>query len=263
MMLPNMRKRHFSFLMWCGCVVCALLVVGVDAHAQNTGRDSTKDAPPAVEPAANEAVVPVPEDQSPTIETDAVAPAAAPPIEEPVTDEAAKQAVRLLSDADPQQRQRGAEMIARRASVEHRRLVTGYRLQERDARVRLALDWALYRIGKPDALFGVVNALSTDRRAQAIDYLARLEDSTTLVALLRSPKREIKTGVLEALGRAGDEQTVRALDAYVASPDLDIAAAAQLAVTQIETRLAERALSPAPPSRPRRTRQTSDNANPD
>lgn len=259
MKLRNMRARHFSFSTWCGFAVCALLAVSIEVPAQNTERDSTKDAPPAVEPAANEAVAPVPEDQSPTIEADA----AVPTIEEPVTDEAARQAVRLLSDADPQQRQRGAETIARRASVEHRRLVTGYRLQERDARVRLALDWALYRIGKPDALFGVVNALSTDRRAQAVDYLARLEDPATLVALLRSPKREIKTGVLEALGRAGDGQTVRALDSYVASPDLDIAAAAQLAVTQIETRLAERARTPAQPSRPRRTRQTSDNANPD
>lgn len=263
MMLPKVRARRFSCSTWCGFMICAMLVVSVDAHAQNTERDSTKDTTTAAEPVANQAVIPVPEDQSRTIEADAAAPADTPTIEEPVTDEAAKQAVRLLSDADPQRRQQGAETIARRASIEHRRLVTGYRLQERDARVRLALDWALYRIGKPDALFGVVNALSTDRRAQAVDYLARLEDPTTLVALLRSPKREIKTGVLEALGRAGDERTLRALEVYVASPDLSIASAAQLAITQIETRLAERALTPASPSRPRRTRQTIGNANPD
>lgn len=165
--------------------------------------------------------------------------------------DAGKSAVRLLRDADPQQRQRGAEALARLAASEHLPLVHGYRLQERDARVRLALDWALYRLGKPESLFGVVGALDTRHREQAIEYLARLDEPTTLIALLRSPKREVKTGVLEALGRNGDDRSVKAIEPLVASSDLSIAAAAQLALTQIEMRQEKKSAAPEAPMRPR------------
>lgn len=166
-------------------------------------------------------------------------------------DSEAKSAVRALGDRDPQRRQTGAETLARIADNRHRRLVQGYRLQERDARVRLALDWALYRLGKPESLFAVVRELETSHREQAIAYLSRLDDQTTLLALLKSPKRQIKTGVLEAIGHVGDGRAAGELQPLIASTDLSVAAAAQLAVTQIEARMSGRETVTEVPSRPR------------
>jgi len=166
-------------------------------------------------------------------------------------DDSGASAVRALGNRDPQRRQIAAETLARIANNRHRRLVQGYRLQERDARVRLALDWALYRLGKPESLFAVVRALDTTQREQAIEYLSRLDDPTTLVALLKSPKRLVKTGVLEAIGHVGDERTLRELEPLVASTDLEVAASAQLAVTEIEARMSGRNTAIETPSRPR------------
>jgi hypothetical protein len=166
-------------------------------------------------------------------------------------DDSGASAVRALGNRDPQRRQTAAETLARIADNRHRRLVQGYRLQERDARVRLALDWALYRLGKPEALFAVVRELETANREQAIEYLSRLDDQTTLLALLKSPKRQVKTGVLEAIGHVGDGRTARELQPLIASSDLAVAAAAQLAVTQIEARTSGKDMAIEIPTRPR------------
>ncbi|MCA1555436.1 MAG: hypothetical protein LC747_01980, partial [Acidobacteria bacterium] len=69
--------------------------------------------------------------------------------------------MRQLTDRDPLVRQRAAEGLARLADTGHRKLAEGYRLQEKHARVRLALDWALYRMGKREALYGVVRDLDS------------------------------------------------------------------------------------------------------
>ncbi len=172
-------------------------------------------------------------------------------------------AVKALSDRDPQRRQTAAETLARLATSEHRRLVQGYRLQERDARVRLALDWALYRLGKPEALFSVVNALEAPQhREQAISYLSRLDDPTTLVALLKSRKRAVKTGALEALSNVGDEAAAKQIEPLVSSTDIEVAAAAQLALTEIERRLGKQPPVDALPTRPRQVGKPAGTENP-
>ena len=83
------------------------------------------------------------------------------------TDEFAKQ----LGSTDPLLRQRSAEALARLAATKHRKLVEGYQLQEKNKEVRLALDWALYRMGRSEALYRVVADLDSGRQEQAIGYL--------------------------------------------------------------------------------------------
>src|SRR3569832_2116940 len=61
-----------------------------------------------------------------------------------------------LGSTDPLLRQRSAEALARLAATDQRKLVEGYQLQEKNKEVRLALDWALYRKGKAEALYTVV-----------------------------------------------------------------------------------------------------------
>src|SRR5437763_4533522 len=76
-------------------------------------------------------------------------------------------AVKQLSSRDASVRQHGAEELARLEATDQRRVIEGYRLQEKNERVRLALDWALYRFGKKESLFAVARALDSSRFAQA------------------------------------------------------------------------------------------------
>src|ERR1041384_4124045 len=77
-------------------------------------------------------------------------------------------------------RQRSAEALARLAATDQRKLVEGYRLQEKNKDVRLALDWALYRMGRSEALYRIVDELDSGRQGQAIDYLSGLESPDLL-----------------------------------------------------------------------------------
>src|SRR6476620_6863012 len=71
-----------------------------------------------------------------------------------------------LASKDPLVRQQAAESLARLAAVDQKKLLEGYRLPENDKRVRLALDWALFRVGKTDSLYLVITQLDSERHDQ-------------------------------------------------------------------------------------------------
>jgi hypothetical protein len=155
-----------------------------------------------------------------------------------------------LASRDALERQRAAEELARLASTGNRKLLEGYRLQEKNARVKLALDWALYRTGKTEALFAVVNALDSPRAAQAGSYLATLETPEPLYLFLERVNGNTQIKLLEALGKIGDAVTLERIKPHSASFDPKVAEAARLATREIEQRLGE---TPAdtPATRPR------------
>ena len=159
--------------------------------------------------------------------------------------------IRQLTERDPLIRQRAAEDLARVAAPAWRRLVEGYRLQEKNARVRLALDWALYRMGKTHALFAVVRDLDSNRWNQSEAYLAELETPRPLYALLPQVNGNTQIKLLEALARAGNADTLPVVEPYAASVDPKIADAARFAVREITRRLN----APPPPDAKKRTRQ--------
>jgi hypothetical protein len=149
-------------------------------------------------------------------------------------------AVRQLSDRDPLIRQRAAEVLAGFSAVEQQRLVEGYRLQEKNDRVRLALDWALYRMGKRDALYGVVKGLSSDgRRAQAVGYLSTLPGPRSLEPFFMHTDDKTLIGLLEVMAHVGDADTLEIVKPYMASLEPKVAEAAQFATREITTRLAQ------------------------
>jgi len=159
--------------------------------------------------------------------------------------------MRLLTNRDPLTRQRAAEDIARLAPPAQRKLVEGYRLQEKHARVRLALDWALYRMGKKPALFAVVRDLDSTRRNQSEAYLAELETPEPLYSLLPQVNGNTQVKLLEALARAGNADTLPIVEPYAASVDPRIADAARFATREITRRLN----APQQPDAKTRTRQ--------
>ena len=167
---------------------------------------------------------------------------------------------RRLSSRNPLQRREAAEELARAAAVEHLKLVEGYRVQESDARVKLALDWALYRLGRPQALFPVVDALDTSRAEQAVQYLSGLDGPTPLYVFLDRVNGKTQIRLLEVLARVGDSETLERLKPFYASLDPTISDAARFAEREITIRLEE--TPKADPKRPRQTGKKEDDDTP-
>ncbi len=156
-----------------------------------------------------------------------------------------------LASPDPGVRQRAAEELARRAAMDQRKLLEGYYLVEKDRKVRLALEWALYRVGKGDSLFRVVRELDTSRHDQAVRYLRQVDGPELLYPFLnrQSGAARVTVGLLEALAELGNVETLERIKPYRDSFVPGVAAAAELATDRIETRLAQ--ADPPVKSRPR------------
>ena len=90
-----------------------------------------------------------------------------------------------LGHYDPLVRKEAAEALARLAAVEQKKLVEGYHFQEKNKNVRLALGWALYRMGKSDMLFQIVRELDSGRHDQAVGYLSKVDTPALLHSYLK------------------------------------------------------------------------------
>ena len=146
-----------------------------------------------------------------------------------------------LSSLDANVRRRSAEALARLAATDQRKLVEGYHLQESNKEVRLALDWALYRMGRAEALYRVVRELDSGRQEQAIGYLTELDSPDLLYPFLerRNNQPRINAGLLKALARIGDVQSLDLIKPFRESTQPYVAEAAESAHDEIEKRLAE------------------------
>jgi len=149
-----------------------------------------------------------------------------------------------LGSSDPMVRQRSAEALARLAATDQRKLVEGYQLQEKNKEVRLALDWALYRMGRSEMLYHIVDELDSGRQEQSIGYLSELESPDVLYPFLKRTNNapRINAGILKALARIGDAQTLELVKPFRESHQPYVAEAAEIAHDEIEKRLGE----PAP-----------------
>lgn len=163
-----------------------------------------------------------------------------------------------LGSMDPLVRQRSAEALARLAATSQRKLVEGYQLQEKNKEVRLALDWALYRMGRAEALYRIVDELDSGRQHQAVGYLSELESPDLLYPFLKRSKNEprINAGLLNALARIGDAQTLELIKPFRESHQPYVAEAAEVAHDEIEKRLGEAA--PTTRARPRTVEKAAD-----
>jgi hypothetical protein len=157
-----------------------------------------------------------------------------------------------LGNADPLVRQKSAEALARLVAVDQRKLVEGYQLQEKNKDVKLALDWALYRMGHDDALFRIVKELDSGRQQQAIGYLSELESPDVLYPYFKksnNPPR-VTAGLFKVLARIGNAETLELIKPYREVTQPTVAEAAESACDEIEKRLGESATTPEK-SRPR------------
>lgn len=176
--------------------------------------------------------------------------------QDPETRQGNAATARQLSSRDPEVRRTAAEELARVAAVDQKKLLEGYHVQEKDRKVRLALDWALYRVGKADALYRVVQELDSSRYDQAVGYLTQLDSPNLIYPLLKAQDStpRITAGLLEALGYLGDNDSLEVIKPYRESVALGIAEAAETAFDRIEARLGQH--EPGKPSRPRTVSNT-------
>lgn len=158
---------------------------------------------------------------------------------------------RKLSSQNPLERREAAEELAHLAAAEHRRLVEGYFVQEKDARVRLAMAWALYRMGKNESLFALVRALDEKKLAeQSVAYLKQLEGPEPLYVFLDRVNGNTQIRLLEVLASIGDRATLERIKPFTESLDPLIADAAKFAEREIGLRLQEQPT--VEPKRPRK-----------
>ncbi|HEY0377161.1 MAG TPA: hypothetical protein VGC87_09405 [Pyrinomonadaceae bacterium] len=169
-------------------------------------------------------------------------------------------AAKQLGSGDAAVRQRAAEELAAIAATNQRRMLEGYRLQEKNARVRLALDWALYRVGKTSTLFEIVRALDSSRAAQARGYLSALETPEPLSLFLERANGVTQVELLRVLAKVGDAATLDRLKPYAESYDPKIAAAARDAAQEIELRLSQQPADTT--TRPRQVGNGEDDSSP-
>jgi hypothetical protein len=158
-------------------------------------------------------------------------------------------AVKKLISTDPLTRQRAAEELATLGAVEQKLLVEGYRLQEKDKRVKLALDWALYRMGVESKLYEVVKELGTSRRNQVTSYLVEYVKPNLLYPFLRADDKTL-IGLLGVFARIGDAETLTKIEPYTRVLNPEIVSSAKYAKSEITKRLAE-------PQQPKQTRPRS------
>lgn len=183
------------------------------------------------------------------LSTSALARAQDEPSKAPGADSSA--VARKLSSRSPYERRTAAEELARLAAVEHRKLAEGFRVQEKDSRVKLALDWALYRMGKNETLFHLVNALDEKKQAeQSVAYLKQLEGPEPLYVFLGRVNGNTQIRLLEVLAAVGDRATLEKIQPYTQSLDPLIADAAKFAEREITIRVEE-----TPAAEPRRERK--------
>ena len=164
-----------------------------------------------------------------------------------------------LGSSDPLVRQRSAEALARLAAADQRKLVEGYQVQENNKEVRLALEWALYRMGRSEMLYRIVDELDSGRQEQAIGYLSELESPDVLYPFLKrtSNAPRINAGLLKALARLGDAQTLELIKPFRDSHQPYVAEAAEIAHDEIEKRLGE-PVPAATRARPRTVEKAAD-----
>jgi hypothetical protein len=148
-------------------------------------------------------------------------------------------AAKQLASRDPLVRQHAAEELARLEAVDQRRLIEGYRLQEKNTRVKLALDWALYRTGKNDALYTIIRALDSSRSEQVVSYLNILENPGPLYFFLERMNGITQIKLLEVFAKIGNAETLERMKPYSESLDPKIAQAAQQSAREIEQRLGQ------------------------
>jgi len=106
--------------------------------------------------------------------------------------------------------------------------------------VKLAEQWALYKMGDRASIQFVVRKLDTDQGELARSYLMEVNDPADLYPYVRTSNTEVRRRVIEILGRIGNQETIKELEPVARTSGTDTANTATVAIKQIEWRISGR-----------------------
>jgi HEAT repeat protein len=143
-----------------------------------------------------------------------------------------------LTDKDSSRRQSAVEGLARIGDQKYSDQISRLVLTEKDSDVKLAQQWALYKLGQRDQMRNLVPKLYSGQDDQAYAYLMEIEQVADLYPYTRSSNLEIRRKVIEILGKIGDKATIAELQPVATSSSAETADTATVAIKRIEWRLA-------------------------
>lgn len=141
--------------------------------------------------------------------------------------------------ADPRQdfRRYAAEGLARIGEADQNliRDLARDQLRADSKQVKLALSFALYRLGRPEHLVALVDDIG---RNQAFNYLLELQPAEIdqLIPYLESESKPIKVRLLEVIGIRGNASHLAEVERWSRSEDAEIVSAANMAGRRIRGR---------------------------
>ncbi|RPJ56942.1 MAG: HEAT repeat domain-containing protein [Acidobacteria bacterium] len=111
-------------------------------------------------------------------------------------------------------------------------MATAY-LREKDEEAKLALSFALYRLGRDEHLLELAQGGD-----QGSSYLLELESSEVpkLFSYLRSEKDSVKIRILNVIGLRGDKTALSVVEEFMGYKNADVVSAANLAVRRLRGR---------------------------
>jgi HEAT repeat protein len=155
-------------------------------------------------------------------------------------DRAEQTFVENMTDNDADRRQYAFEGLARIADPRYMDQISRLVLTEKNGDVKLAEQWALYRMGSLPNIQYIVRKLDTDQEEQARTYLLEANNAADLYPYVRSSSKEVRQKVIDILGRIGDAETVKELQPVAETSGVATANAATLAIKRIEWRMSGR-----------------------
>ena len=148
--------------------------------------------------------------------------------------------VENLDDRDGDRRQYAVEGLARIGEQRYLDQISRAILTEKNVDVRLAENWAMYKMGKRDAIQDVVRRLPTDQGQQAHQYLLEVDSPADLYPYIHSGDRAISLDIINILGQIGDRETIAELKPVVEASGRKSADAATVSIKKIEWRISGR-----------------------
>ena len=138
----------------------------------------------------------------------------------------------ILTDSRELYRLHAAEGLGRIGDSSYVTRVGQQYLRERSARVKLALNYALYHLEREEHLIEIVKNLDKD---QAYYYLLEMnaKDVPQLYPYLKEADSSIRIRLLEITGLRGDLSAVPIIQEIAESPNKELASAANLALRRI------------------------------
>ncbi|MGH9764630.1 MAG: HEAT repeat domain-containing protein [Blastocatellia bacterium] len=168
----------------------------------------------------------------------------------PPRDEAALWALSLIGDPraelvfnenmqsdDGDRRQYAYEGLARIGDHKYEDRISRLILTEKKGDVKLAMQWAMYKMGDRGELQGIVRRLDSGQSEQARQYLLEVNSPSDLYPYVESSNKAVKTAVLQILGRIGDRDTIDVLKPVVSASGRKSSDEATVAIKEIEWRL--------------------------